>query len=1116
MGSLFINKTIALFKGILNVKIMHSILSIIALWIIPVCNIYAQNKSYSFNFTDITLGEAIRKIEKETNHVFFYNNSLININRIINVKISEATIEQAVQKLLPTYRYKIENKKIIILPASNDKTGQDKITIKGLVIDESGKPIIGASINERGTINSMITDLDGNFSLNISPNSALVISYIGFITKTVEIKDKSEITIILSEDPKILNEVVVVGYGTIKKQDLTGSVVNVKMADIKDAPVTSIDQSLQGRIAGVDVMSTTGEPGAVTSIRIRGTRSISATNEPLIVVDGVMDGVSDIADINPADIASISVLKDASSTAIYGSRGSNGVIIITTQRGQSGKPHIVFKSDIGISELPRNLDLMNGAEFAQFRNDYEYFISGGTAEEPFPNPLEYGKGTDWVKEITKTALYQNYSLSLSGGSDKTNYFTSLSFNNTQGIIKKSGLKRYTGRLNIDHQLFPWLQIGYRFNYTYRDQDVNLVTLGGTNWWNAAIYLSPLIDSGSDFNNLWYAGQKFNSPLAILELNTHTFEKHITNNTAHLEFEFLKNLKLRTQGTYYKYETHRYRYEPGALPANADTQGGIAYRGEYKETSLLSETTVMYKHSMKSGHNFDVMAGFTAQTWKADNLTLQGVGYQIDDLKWNNMGAIPDKQNYSANTNFTKKAKMSLLARFNYNYKERYYLTLTGRRDGASNFARNHKWGFFPSGALKWNVSNESFMKDIKWLSQATLRLSAGRTGNDGISSYRSLASMTPTTGGYLFNGKQPVAYYPSRLASNNLTWEKTDLYNLAIDLSFFNNRINMTAEGYISYTKDVLLYVPAPTHTGYSSRFANIGKTSNKGIELSIETRNITAPNFSWTTAFTLSHNRQMVKDIGTSDFVKAYSAYGNNSYMMYGYVKDYPLNALWGFKYGGTWKNQEEVDRNEITKAYVSPSNAQKFPGSARYLDINHDGVMNENDLVYLGSADPWLHGGIQNNFHIGNFIFRIYFNYSLGGKIYNISEQWMGNGSPYTNQYRYMTMAWHPTRNPESDIPRAGNNDAIASDRMVYDASYLRFKNLTIGYKLDLQRKTRNVIKDVEFSISADNIYLWKKYNGFDPDISSNSSDATLRRVDIGAYPKPRTIVFSLQIRY
>ena len=595
-----------------------------------------------------------------------------------------------------------------------------------------------------------------------------------------------------------------------------------------------------------------------------------------------------------------------------------------------------------------------------------------------------------------------------------------------------------------------------------------------------------------------------------------------NHTAYLEVALAKGLKLRSQNSYYSFQRHTYRYYPGSLPAKNEGEGGQAYRAEFHEFSLSSENTLSYKLETKSGHNIDALAGFTAYRYKSDNFTLSGQGYMDDDVLWNNMNAVTDKETYSAATGLTKRTKMSLLARFNYNYKQRYYLTVTGRYDGSSNFAANNKWGFFPSVALKWNAAKENFLKDVRWIDELSLRLSAGRTGNDAISAYRSLAAMSSTTSGYLFDGMQPGAYYRSRLASPNLTWEKTDLYNAALDLAFFNNRLMITAEGYISKTRDLLLTVQTASATGYTSRYANIGKTSNKGVELSIESRNIVRPKFSWTTNLTIAHNKQNVDDIGSEDFVTALSSPGNNPYMMYGYVKGYPLNALWGFKYGGTWKSVEEFERNSVTNTYVSAlainsdaASRKASLGMPRYYDINNDGSLNNDDLVYQGNADPDLYGGLQNNFRFGRLNVGIYFTYSLGGKIYNYSELYMA-GSSMSNQYRYMLEAWHPVRNPQSNLPRAGAVDAhVPSDLMIYDASYIRLKNITVGYTFDLSKRSK-FIRDITLNLSAENLHIWKKYNGFDPDVSTDSSDSALRRVDLGAYPKPRTIVFSIQLRY
>lgn len=998
--------------------------------------------------------------------------------------------------------------------------------ISGTVYDPDGNPLAGATVSIVNTTIGTITDGNGQFTISARPSDKLEVSYLGYTTMTMNVGTRTKFTVNMEADASTnINEVVVIGYGQTTRQDLTGSVASVAMKDIEGVPVLSVDNALQGRIAGADILSTTGEPGSTTSIRIRGTRSINASNEPLIVVDGVMDAIHDLNDINSDDIASISVLKDASSTAIYGSRGANGVILITTKMGmgpKNEKTNVTFKTDMGFSQLPRHLDIMNATEFAIYRNEYASF--GGDANhpnvgfdtpmsgQPYPNPYSLGNGTNWIDEITRTAMYMNYALSLSGNSEKSSYYASFSYNDTDGIIQDSGQKRFTGRINLDRQLFKWLKVGYKGNYTWRHNDQNKATIGGTNWWSGAQYLSPLIKPFDEYNPLYYNGQKINTPRVLIDQNTYFLERHSTTHTFTANVEPVKNFVISSVFSYYLYQRHTYRYYPGTLPLKTENEGGEAYRAEWDEQSFSSETTATYKLE-KDKHSFDILGGFSAYRFTSHDFNLSGKGYMDDALMWNNMNAVLDKETYSANTAYSKSTKMSVFARANYNYDSRYYLTVTGRYDGASNFAADNKWAFFPSAAFKWNVSNESFLEDVKWIDELAIRLSAGISGNDAISTYRSLAAMSSTTGGYLFDGSQPVAFYRSRLDSPDLTWEKTTSYNLGIDWTMFNGRLSLTAELYQSKTTDLLMSLKVASQTGYTSRWTNIGGTSNKGIEISIESQNIVHPNFHWSTTFTLSHNKQMVDDIGTEDFITAYDSPGNNPYMMYGYVKGYPLNSLWGFKYAGTWKSAEEREKNEITKTYVSASNVD---GGARYYDINHDGVMSREDLIYQGNADPVIYGGLQNTFYIYGLRLGVYFTYSLGGKIYNYSEIYMA-GSQFTNQYRYMQNAWHPVRNPNSDIPRAGAKPdaALPSDFMIHDASFLRLKNITLSYTFDLKKKC-SWLRDITLSVSGENLYLWKKYNGFDPDVSSEGTSSTLRRMDLGAYPKPRTIIFGIQLRY
>ena len=1013
----------------------------------------------------------------------------------------------------------------LLAPAS--AWAQAKITIKGTITDASNKQaLIGAAVSVEGTTIGTSTDMDGKFTIQAPDNGVLEIQYLGYTSQKIKINKRTTINVALAQDNVKVDEVVVIGYGSVSKSDLTGSVSTVKMSEIADAPVSSIDQALQGRVAGADIMSTTGEPGASTSIRIRGTRSITASNEPLIVVDGVMDGVSDLGDINPADIKSISVLKDASSTAIYGARGANGVIIVTTKGGSDSgaKPRITFKTDIGFSQLPRKLDVMNATEFAMYRNDVYYTNSASNATKPeseykYPDPSAYGKGTDWQDVITRTGLYQNYNLSVSGGTKKYNYFLSFGYHNNEGIVICSGLQRYTTRFNGSYELFKWLRLGINMSYEYRLNDNNKVAVGGVNYWNGAIFLNPMQNPTDTVNILWGTGfdggQPYNSPYMDANLLTNQATRKMMSLSPNLTFTLAKGLTFRTRFNYYSFQRHTYEFYPSTRPTyQAINQGAVAYRAETDEYRLTNENTLSYKRTFRRLHSVDLLAGFTVEKFQQHNFALKGTGYLSDDIKWNNMTAIPDKNNLAPSSSLNERTRNSVLGRFNYNYKKRYYLTFTARVDGSSNFAANNKYAFFPSGAFKWMISQEPFMQNAHWLDDLSLRLSAGMSGNDAISYYRSMEALTSSSSGYLFGYNQPLSVYPSRLESKDLTWEKTAMYNVGIDFAVLKKRLEFSLEAYYSKTTDLLLSVKLPTQTGFSDRYTNIGATENTGVELSITSHNFARKNFSWNTTFTIAHNTQKVLDTGSNDYITAYESPTNNKYMMYGYVNGYPLNALWGFQYAGVWHNKEEVARNEQTKAYISRSSSHYKPGCPKYVDTNHDGTLNEDDLIYLGSADPLIYGGLQNTFHIGKFRLSVYFNYSLGGKIYNLSELWMA-GSSYTNQYRYMLNAWHPTRNPNADIPAAYRSDELPSSFMLHDASYIRLKNISLGYTFDLRKKTKH-LRDITVSASGENLYLWKNYNGYDPDVSTNSSGSTIRRMDNGAYPKARTVIFSVQIRY
>ena len=987
-----------------------------------------------------------------------------------------------------------------------------ELNLVGKVLDENGEPLPGALVASADAKRGAMTDVNGDFKMKLNASDKTVtVSYLGYVAQVVNVDGKDIVTIVMVPDEKnSLNEAVVIGYGEVKKADLTGSVTNVKMTDVTESATLSVGQALQGRIAGVDVMSTTGEPGAGTSVRIRGTRSINASNEPLIIVDGVMDMVSNLAELNPDDIESISLLKDASSTAIYGSRGSNGVIMVTTKAGKTAKPRIKANAQFGVSHLARRLDLMNAQEFIRYRNDYHRYSNNGSQYRY--DPSEYGEGTDWQEAITRVALFQNYNVSMSGKVDKMDFYASVGYTDEQGIVRGSDHKRLTARMNFGYQIAKWLKFSYQGAYGYNRQNVNKANIGGTNIYNAAIYLSPVIGPYDEVNPLYDNGARIDTPVTSLEKRTHLVEKHDLTNAVTFDIKPVKWLHIKSKQTYKTYQRHDYKLWPNTLTSRLDEQGSKAQRYEGDNKRFMSDNTIKFDKNFRGGHHLDVLGGFTLSWVTANTMDVTADGLLSDDLKWYNMNAIMSKENYTISSSYNKQVKESFLGRLNYNYNGKYYLTFTARWDGSSNFAANQKWGFFPSAAFKWTAKKEKFIRQVKWIDNLALRLSVGRTGNDAISTFLSHEHYGSHTDKYVFDGTQPLAMYINRLNNPDLTWEKTTLANLGIDFAVLDNRIQITAEAYGSVTKDLLLYVQTAQSTGYANRLQNLGCTTNKGLELSIETRNIVRKKFQWNTTLTLSHNTQMVEDIGNEEYVSAMDAGGNNAFMMYGYKSGYPLNALWGFQYAGPWRSKEEIERNKYTNTYASVLSAT--PGTPKYVDQNKDGVISQKDLIYLGTSDPYIYGGLQNNFHIGKLKVSLYLTYSLGGKMYNFAELYNAGGSN-TNQFRYMLDAWHPVRNPDSWYPRAGTDDQFPpSTLMIHDASYLRLKTAQVAYTFDFKKS--KVFRNITLSLKGDNLWLLTEYNGYDPDVSTESDGSVLRRVDKGAYPKARSFILGVQMNF
>ncbi len=1016
----------------------------------------------------------------------------------------------------------------VILSFSVSVAFAQKIDVTGKVTDEKGEPMPGVGVIDKNNPKvGTVTDLDGVYKIKVAKEGFLEFSFMSYENALVPVEGRKVVNVQMKPSMEQLEKVVVIGYGTSKKSDLTGAVSVVDADDLTKSPITSVAQALQGRVAGAEFMSTTGEPGEGANILVRGSRSISAGNQPLIVVDGVVDAVSDLSEINPSDIVSISVLKDVSSTAIYGSRGANGVILITTvsaDKDDAKAFSVALKASAGVSQIASKLDILNAEEYAQWRNmvSKQDAINGGkdlaTWNPPFADPAAYGKGTDWIDHLSQTGVYQDYHISLKGGHKDTKYSVSFGYHDNKGVVKSSGYKRYSTLAWIDSKLTKKLRWGMRVTYTLQDVDRSPAAIGGTNT-NAAIFLSPLLTKDDVWNKYGDSassgGVIFNNPLMSAEEVTSVAMKNATSFSPWLQYTIGKNVVAKTKFTYtYKNDFTGY-YSPSYLPvAAANMSGGSASRADWKQRKYLSETTFTYTKK-KKGHNLETLLGFTAEKSVTENFSVNGSGYVDDNLKYHNMAALKSKENITLSSYYNVKTSMSVLGRVNYSYKRRYYGTFTLRADGASNFAAGKKWGFFPAAAFRWSVSNESWLKNAHWLNDLSLRLSAGRSGNDAVSSYMSLATLTAANTDWLFGDSRELVYLPSKLENSNLTWETTDSYNLGLNFAVLNSRIVLEADAYISVTKDLLLSMKNSQTTGYSTYFTNAGKTRNAGVEISLTTQNIRNRNFAWTSILTMSHNRQMVVDVGNNgEIVPTYNNPRNSSQYMYGYKNGYPVNAIWGYKSAGVWKSDAEIERNKLTHTYVSHiqdgANGSNV-GRSKFVDVNNDGLLDLNDMVYLGTGDPVIYGGFQNDFTIyRNLNVSFYFAYSLGGKMYNLSELWMGSTTSSYNKYRYILNAWDEQLRPDSNIPRAGYNDAFASDRQVHDASFLRLKNVSVSYRIDFKR-IKKYVKSMTVGVSGENLILWKYYNGFDPDVSTS-----LYRLDNGSFPRPRTVVLNLSMNF
>ncbi|SJN18396.1 TonB-dependent receptor [Sphingobacterium sp. JB170] len=1094
-------------------------------------NTYSQNISVDIKNGKLT--DLFEAIQKQTDYSIIYKDNLID-NRTLTLSADNKNVEDILKEAFEKtgLNYQIYEKQITVLSANNTNLSnqfvQDLYTIQGRVFDSNApqNPLVGVSINIKGTNKGTSTDSQGNFSISAYKGQTLVFSMLSFTNyEHVVNNDESNLKVSLQVDISSLEEVVVVGYGTTTRADLTGSVSTINGKSLENIPVQRVDQMLQGRAAGVEVKSVNGAPGTGTTIRIRGSRSINAGNEPLYVIDGIVDA-GDLNTINPADIASIDILKDASAAAIYGSRASNGVIIITTKQGKPGRDIVTASASHGISYVPKHPEMMNAKEFIPFIN--EAYVEMG--QPPlYPDPEEILKivgdqGTPWIESIFQTGGYSNFDLALSGGNESFTYRLSGNVVDQKGTVIRSSYKRYQSRLNLKKEVNASLRFGLNINVSqYVREPGSNVNFGSNAGWTVShMFLPPTMPmyksdgTFESYNPIRYVGGGHgNTSVAEAVLSDATTRYNDLLSNIYGEYDIIDGLIFRTSfGTTLTNSRYNF-YRPSYAPSNIANgqEYGDALSDIYLRQYLLNENTLSYTQNI-GDHNFNILGGFTYQRRNNERMYIRGKGLTNDIVKWNDFASVPQDQRNTI-SNYNDNIQSSLVGRIAYDYSKKYYFTFTSRYDGASNFAKQHKWALFPSAALKWRISEEPFFKE--WqndiVNDLAFRVSYGLSGNQGISDYQSLATLSSNSSGYIFGGVPTLSYTQGRLENKDLKWEKSSQLNVGLDFQFLEGRLNFTTNYYDTKTKDLLLTVQIPRQTGYGSRLINLGKTRSSGFELEFSGDIVRNTNFKWNSVINLSSNKQRVIDIGPLVKVPLDdNGYGAQTNFLEIGV---PIGAAYGVKYRGTWKNQSEIDE-ELSKGagertLVSSSNFYK-PGKPRYEDHNGDGVLNLDDYHYLGTPHPKIFGGFGNSFQYKNLTLNTFLNFSWGNKMFNNMEFFAGTGTYMTNQMSYMVDRWTPS-NPVSDIPGVNSRDNVPSTRFLHDASFIRLSSLDLSY--DLTPLVFNQSgRRLSVYIAGRNLFLLTKYNGYDPEVNSGSTSSTIRAKDDGAYPNGRsyTIGFNL----
>lgn len=978
---------------------------------------------------------------------------------------------------------------------------QDRKLIGKVIAKEDNKPLAGVSIQLKGKASGVSTDENGLFSINVLDTDTLVASYVGFIPREIPVKTQEHLDIILVSINNSLQDVVVVGYGTQKKGDLTGSVSSVSSKEIKSLPVTNAGDAIQGRAAGVQIVSS-GAPGSNVTIRVRGTGTIN-NSDPLLVIDGVPTDVP-LNTISPDDIASIEILKDASAAAIYGSRGANGVVLISTKRGISGKNSLEFKAFYGAQKATSMVNMLNASQFASLHN--EMMTNNGQAQNPaFADPPSLGKGTDWLGLLFKSAPLQSYSLSYSGGGPKSTYYVAGTVLDQEGIVINTGYKRYTIQFNSDSKVFDWLRFGNNLTLNHDVKKSGSYDIRNT---MSALPTQPLYNADGTWAGpvgqpSWYGDVA--NPIGKATLNSNTTHGYNILGNIFAELTLFHDLKFKTTGgvqaLFYDSRSWapKYNWQPIPQP------NSYLFQQYNKSLTWLWDNYFTYDKNF-GHHRLTLLAGTSAQTNRYDYMNGSIQKFASDATQQLNNGTLLPTVGGSGN----EWALLSLIGRVNYAYKSKYLVTATVRRDGSSRFGEENKYGTFPSASAAWRISEEDFFKGIPVINDLKLRAGYGITGNQNIGNY-SFASVLQTVQ-YNFNGQPVTAIVPLAIPNPGVKWEKVEQANLGIDASLLNSRINITIDAYLKNTRDMLVPMAVPISTGYSDIVVpsiNLGKVQNKGIELSVNSRNLTG-DFEWNTSFNVSYNQNKI--VSLNDSVPLYTGgIGLNQNLAIQHPGGYPINEFYGFVTNGIFQNQKEVDGYAVQVPGADPYN-RTSPGDIKFRDLNNDGKIDDNDRTFIGNPNPSFIFAMNNTFAWKGVDLSIFLQGISGNDIYNANRIYQEGMAVAQNQTTAVLDRWRG-EGTSNTMPRAVFNDpnknTRVSDRFIEDGSYLRIKNVTLGYTLPRSIAQKAKMSSARIYLSCQNLATFTRYTGFDPEVPSNG-------IDLNVYPVTRTISAGINLSF